>query len=59
MSTTKVVEKEVDKGNDFTIANADTLTGHIFKWAHDTYELTAEEFDGIYGEVYKAYDDAN
>ena len=59
MSMTKVVEKEVDKGNDFIIANADTLTGHIFKWAHDTYELTEEEFDGIYGEVYKAYDDAD
>ena len=59
ISMTKVVEKEVDKGNDFIIANADTLTNHIYKWAHETYELTEEEFDRIYGEVYKAYDDAD
>ena len=59
ISATKVIEKEVDKGNDFIIANVNTLTNYIYKWAHETHGLSEEDFNKIYEEVYEAYDDAD
>ena len=54
MSLTKISEKELDESYDleFTIAPVDKIMDYVANWAHEMYDMSAEDFDKIYEEVY-------
>ena len=58
MSETSLEEREID-ANDTVFTATKIITDYVYNWAHKEFEMSEDEFDKIYEEVYKAYDDAD
>lgn len=54
LSYDNLMDYELQKSHslEFVISSATTIMNHVAGWANEMYELSAEEFDKIYEEVY-------
>jgi len=52
VSNEKVLEWELDRGNDFIIASVDTITSFVKQFYLKERQLSFSEFDTIYGQIY-------
>ena len=54
LTYTKLSERELDESHDlgFTITPVDKIMDYVAGWAHEMYDMSAEDFNKIYGEVY-------
>ena len=58
MSNMSLTEHEMD-ANDTIFTSVKVITDYVYSWAQGEFGMSEDEFDRIYEEVYKAYDDVD